>query len=172
MTLVQKKNPFKQVSKYLWQHPESEIGNDSSLLLLTAGRKYFTYNDLSPSLELDDSIIILNRSYLSNLAYHASCPERLPALMLLSYFDIPADIKLMLECDTAAAYTRIIARSLQKGGIIYPNEKPEYIDRVKKNFHELSKFVDGMIFIDSSGRQDEVSKHICSIVDDYFKEKR
>jgi thymidylate kinase len=169
ITLVQKQNPFKQVSKYLWQNNNISEDNNCSLLLLTAGRKYFTYNTLLPALREENSIIISNRSYLSNLAYHASNTQNLLKLLPLAYFDIEADLKFVLECDTKIAYSRVMKRSPEKSGIIYANERPEYINRVKKNYKQLSKFVKNMIFIDTSSDAQSINNNICSYVDNYFQ---
>jgi len=172
ITLVQKQNPFKQVSKYLWQHNDINEDNNCSLLLLTAGRKYFTYNALSPSLEEENSIIISNRSYLSNLAYQAPNSKNIVTLLPLAYFDIEADLKFVLECNTNIAYSRIMKRSPEKSGIIYSNERPEYINRVKKNYKQLSKFIDKIIFIDTSSDAQNINNTICSYVDNYFHNKK
>ncbi|MBU0461324.1 MAG: hypothetical protein KJ574_01925, partial [Nanoarchaeota archaeon] len=75
--LVQKRNdPFRQVSKYAWAHPEIAPDAKSSFLLLTAGRRYFVYNQILPLLEDPTNIILQNRSHLSHIAYHASSTER------------------------------------------------------------------------------------------------
>jgi thymidylate kinase len=170
--LVQKReNPFRQVPKYLWAHPELQSDRDCSLLLLTAGRKYFTYHKLLPLLENPNVVVLQNRSYLSHVAYHAQNAEELPHLLSLAEFDPQAGLPFVLHCDVEAAFERVIRRSPEKGGVVYQNERPDYTLRVKRNFESLGNLVADLIFIDTSGEIDAISKGIKDKVDQYFRGK-
>ncbi len=170
---VQKRNdPFRNVVKYLWQHPEIKSTTDCSLLFLTAGRRYFVYHDLLPSLEDRQTAVILNRSNLSHIAYHASNTNQLADLIALSDFDPDQDLAFVLECDVNLAYSRVVERSPQKAGRIYANEKPDYIERVKRNFKGLATLVNGLIFIDTSRELKLVAQQINQKVDNYFEERK
>lgn len=171
--LVQKRNnPFRQVPKYLWAHPEVQSETDCSLLLLTTGRRYFVYHTLLPLLENPEDIIILNRSYLSNVAYHASDINELPELIELSDFDPNPDLAFSLECDVDIAYSRVIGRAPQKGGTIYKNERPDYIERVRRNFRGLAALVDGLVLVDTSNEPELVAQEISQKVDTYFQQRK
>ena len=141
MFVQKKQDPFRQVAKYLWQNHDMHPGNDCSILLLTAGRKHFVYSFLLPYLSDEQNLVIQNRSYLSQLAYHASNETELTELIKISDFDPVSNISFVLECETLIAYDRVMKRSPEKGGIIYPNEKPDYISRVKRNFKALGDLV-------------------------------
>src|SRR3989344_563524 len=170
---VQKRNdPFRNVVKYLWQHPEIKSTPDCSLLFLTAGRRYFVYHDLLPSLEDRKTVVILNRSHLSHIAYHASNVNQLPDLIALSDFDPASDLAFVLECDVNLAYSRVVERSPQKAGRIYANEKPDYIERVKRNFKGLATLVNGLIFIDTSREPKLIAQQINQKVDNCFEERK
>lgn len=171
--LIQKRNdPFRQVPKYLWAHPEVQSAIDCSLLLLTAGRRYFVYHTVLPLLEDPQAVLILNRSYLSNAAYHASNKGELPALVELSDFDPNPDMAFILECNTDVAFSRVIRRAPEKGGVVYNNEKPDYIERVKENFRGLAALVNGLIFVDTSGNPELAAQEIFPKVDTYFKQRK
>ncbi len=171
--LVQKRNnPFRQVPKYLWAHPEIQLETDCSQLLLTAGRRYFVYHTVLPLLEDPESIIILNRSYLSHVAYHASNMDELPALTALSDFDPNPDLAFVLECDVDTAYSRVIIRSPQKGGVVYKNERPDYIERVKGNFRGLATLVNGLVFVDTSNKPELIAQEISQKVDTHFQKTK
>ncbi|MBU2592012.1 hypothetical protein KKD61_00955 [Patescibacteria group bacterium] len=175
--LVQKRSdPFRQVPKYLWAHPEIQSGTDCSQLLLTAGRRYFAYNTLLPLLEDPVAIVILNvilnRSYLSHIAYHASNTDELPDLIALSDFDPNSDLAFVLECDVNIAYSRVISRSAQKGGIIYKNERPDYIERVRRNFRGLAALVNRLVFVDTSNEPELVTQEISQKADTYFQQRK
>lgn len=171
--LVQKKsNPFRHASKYLWANPHLLCDGDCSFLLLTAGRKYFVETMVLPLLEDSTNIVIQNRSHLSHIAYHASDLEELPALLDLSYFDPHADVPFVLVCDTTDAFERVKKRSPTKNGIIYPNEMPAYISRVTKNFEELRKHVNNLVFVDTSCQIDESVRQIRDHVDTYFTRRQ
>lgn len=173
ITLIQKReDPFRQVAKYLWKYHELLSNGDCSFLLLTAGRKYFVHNSVLPQLEDPIDIIIQNRSYLSQIAYHAENVSELPNLLKLSDFDPKADLAFILECEIEIAYERIKRRSPEKGGIIYPNERPEYIARVKENFEKLAEHVNDLIFIETSGDPNSIAKKIKQKVDAYFKQRK
>jgi thymidylate kinase len=170
--LTQKReDPFRQVPKYLWTHPELGSDGDCSLLLLTAGRKYFTYHKLLPLLEDPNVVVLQNRSYLSHVAYHAQNAEELPQLLSLAEFDPPVGLPFVLHCDVEAAFERVIRRSPEKGGIVYSNERPDYTSRVKRNFEALGNLVGNLIFIDTSGEIESISKGIKDRVDQYFRGK-
>ena len=171
--LVQKRSdPFRQVPKYLWAHPELQSSTDCSLLLLTAGRRYFMFNTLLPLLEDPNAVVLQNRSYLSHLAYHAQGVDELPLLISLSDFDPRADLAFVLECDINTAYARVVRRSPEKGGVIYSNEKPEYIERVKINFRGLAGLVTGLVFIDTSDKPELVAQRISQKADGYFQQRK
>ncbi len=170
---VQKRSdPFRQVPKYLWAHPELQSDTDCSLLLLTAGRKYFVYHSLLPLLEQTDAVVLLNRSWLSHLAYHARNINELPTLMALSGFDPHPNLAFVLECDVDTAYQRVIDRSPHKRGVIYGNERPEYTERVKRNFRELATLVGGLVFVDTSNKPELVAQEVSQKVDDYFQQRK
>lgn len=167
--LIQKREaPFRQVPKYLWAHPDLKLDRDGSLLLLTAGRRYFTYHKLRPLIEDPNVVVLQNRSYLSHVAYHAQNTEELPHLLSLADFDPQADLPFVLHCDVDAAFERVIRRSPEKGGVVYPNERPDYTLRVKRNFEGLGNLVAGLVFIDSSGEIETISNGIKNRVDKYF----
>jgi len=168
--LVQKRNdPFRQVSKYLWANPHLIAGDkDCSLMLLTVGRRYFVEHVVSQTLENPRNIIIQNRSYLSNIAYHASDVGELPVLLNLCDFDPKPDLPFILTCDTETAFERIRIRAPEKGGKIYPNEMPDYISRVKRNFEALGYLIEDLIFIDTSGDVGPIAQQIRNHVDGYF----
>jgi len=171
--LIQKRNdPFRQVPKYLWAHPEVRSATNCSLLLLTAGSRYFMYHTVLPLLEDPQAVLILNRSYFSHIAYHASNKDELPALVALSDFDPKPDMAFILECNTGAAFSRVTRRAPEKGGIVYRNEKPDYIERVKENFRGLAALVNGLIFVDTSGKPELAAQEISRKVDDYFKQRK
>lgn len=167
--VLKRSDPFRQVPKYLWAHPEVQSQTDCSLLLLTAGRRYFMYHTVLPLLEDPKAVIILNRSYLSHVAYHAPNVGELPGLAALSDFDPQADLALVLECDINIAYSRVLGRSPQKGGVVYNNERPDYIERVKGNFRGLAALVNGLVFVDTKGDEGEIAQDIANITDNYFK---
>ncbi|HLC57772.1 MAG TPA: hypothetical protein VJH95_04320 [Candidatus Nanoarchaeia archaeon] len=168
--LTQKReDPFRQVPKYLWAHPELKSDRDCSLLFLTAGRRYFTYQKILPLLEDPNIAVLQNRSYLSHIAYHAQNIDELPQLLSLVNFDPQSDLPFVLHCDVDAAFERVIRRSPEKGGVVYANEKPDYTARVKRNFEGLGKLIAGLIFIDTSGEIDPISKEIKDKVDHYFR---
>ncbi len=168
--LTQKReDPFRQVPKYLWAHPELRSDRGCSLLLLTAGRRYFTCQRLLPLLESPNVVVLQNRSYLSHVAYHAQSAEELPQLLSLADFDPQPDLPFVLHCDVDSAFERVIKRSPEKGRVVYANERPDYISRVKKNFEVLGNLVAGLIFIDTSSEVDFISKGIKDRVNQYFK---
>jgi len=169
VSLIQKRNdPFRQVAKHLWENPALSSGGDCSFLLLTAGRRYFTYSGVFPKLEDPNNIVIQNRSYLSHVAYHASDPAELSGLLAVCDFDPRVDLPFILDCDVDIAYRRVQARSPEKGGIVYPNERPDYIVRVQRNFEGLERFVDGLVFIDTSRGIEAIAGEIKSHVDIYL----
>ncbi len=171
--LIQKRSdPFRQVPKYLWGHPELQSGRDCSLLLLTTGRKYFIYNTLLPLLEDQKTIVLQNRSYLSHTAYHVSNVDELSALIALSDFDPKPDLTFILECDVNTAYSRVVERSPQKGGMIYNNERTNYIERVKRNFRGLANLVPDLIFIDTSMEPIAIAQGIYQKVDSYLRQRK
>lgn len=171
--LIQKRNdPFRQASKYLWAHPEVQSEQDCSLLLLTSGRRYFVYHKVLPLLEDPRAVLILNRSYLSNVAYHAPNRGELPDLIKLSDFDPKPNIAFILECDTDVASLRVIRRAPEKGGIVYRNEMTGYINRVKENFRGLATLVDGLVFIDTSGKPESAAQEISKKADAYFNQRK
>jgi thymidylate kinase len=146
--IIQKRSdPFRPITKKMWEHP-------NSYMMLCAGRKYIIDYVIPKKFETND-IIILNRSYLSNVAYHANSINEIPKLIDLCYFDPKPNLQFILECDTKIAFDRIVKRSVTKGGNIYVNEQPEYIDRVKQNFNLLSKNLD-VHFIDSNQNEEKV----------------
>ncbi len=169
--LIQKENdPFRQISKYLWGHPEVQSPSDCSLLLLTVGRRYFVYHTILPLLENPRAVVLLNRSYLSHIAYHASSIVELPSLIALSDFDQRPDVAFILECDADIAYSRVISRSPKKGGMVYKNEKPDYIERVKGNFRGLADLVNGLVFVDTSNRPELIAQEVSQKVEAYFQQ--
>jgi len=168
--LTQKReDPFRQVPKYLWAHQELRSDMDCSLLFLTAGRRYFTYQKLLPLLENPEIVVLQNRSYLSHIAYHAQTIDELPQLLSLADFDPQSDLPFVLHCDVDSAFARVIKRSPEKNGLIYLNEKPDYTAIVKRNFEGLGKLIAGLIFIDTSGKIEPILKEIKDKVDPYFR---
>ena len=116
-------------------------------------------------------VVLQNRSYLSHIAYHAQTIDELPQLLSLADFDPQSDLPFVLHCDVDAAFARVIRRSPEKSGVVYANEQPEYTLRVKRNFEGLGKLIAGLVFIDTSGEIDTISKGIKDKVDQYFRGK-
>ena len=96
----------------------------------------------------------------------------MPHLITLSDFDPTPDLAFVLECDTDVAYSRVISRSPQKGGMIYKNERRDYIEKVKRNFRELATLVDELVFIDTSNKPELIAQEISHTVDTYFHQRK
>jgi len=167
--LVQKReDPFRQIPKFLWAHPELQAGDYCSFLLLNAGRRYHVHSKVLPQLEDHKNILMQNRSYLSHVAYHANDACQLPDLLAFCSFDPAADLPFVLGCNTDTAFERVERRSPEKGGVIYRNETPEYIARVKANFEAMAGLVDGLMPVDTSGTPEEAAQCIRGHVDRLF----
>ncbi|HUW30533.1 MAG TPA: hypothetical protein VM223_02875 [Planctomycetota bacterium] len=163
--LVQKRSdPFRQVVKALWENREL-LDDDCSFLLLTAGRRFFVYGTVLPRLEDARNVILQNRSYLSHVAYCARDTSEIPSLLAVCNFDPVADLPFVLGCDIDAAFGRVVKRSPEKGGVIYPNERPDYTARVKSNFNALAGLVDGLRQINTTGPAEGVAAMIRGCLD-------
>jgi thymidylate kinase len=169
--VLKKKDPFRQVSKFLWSNPQLLAEGDCSFLLLSAGRKYVVCSAVLPLLEDCRTVLLQNRSYLSHLAYCAAGVGELGSLLAVTGYDVTADLPFILECDVAVAYERVMRRSPEKGCIIYPNERPAYMEKVKKNFQHLYSITDGVLPIETSGAVGDIAAKIKSCVDDYFMKR-
>ena len=173
INLVQKReDPFRQVPKFLWANREEFEGKDPSFMLQTAGRRYFVHSKLCPLLEHPNNIVLQNRSYLSNVAYCAYDEVEIPGMLELCGFDPNADLPFVLECGNDAAFERVRKRAPEKGGVIYPNELPEYTSRVRGSFHVLSRLVGGLLFIDTNCAPHTVAQEIRGHVDRFFEVKQ
>jgi thymidylate kinase len=51
-------------------------------------------------------------------------------------------------------------------------EKPDYIERVKRNFRGLASLVDGLVFVDTSNKPELVAQEVSQKVDAYFKQRK
>lgn len=171
LPIQKKQDPFRVVSKFLWAHHELEREFDPSFLILTCGRRYAVYHDLLPTLEDPEVVVLQNRSYISNVGYHANSPEDIPRLLQISYFDPSADLPFVLECDANIAYQRVVARSPKKGGVIHLNERLKYIVRVTANFRRLTELVPDLILISTTGITEEVASVISSHVTQYLENR-
>jgi thymidylate kinase len=188
ISFIQKReDPFRSIVKELWKRGLNESGLEARqeysaasagilpFMLLSAGRKYFLHNKLLPALEEPNAVVLQNRSYLSHIAYAARCESDVPLLLGLCSSDARADSGFVLECHESIAFERVKKRSPEKGGIVYPNEMPEYMARVKKNIQSLKSLGEGMTLIDSSGTPEQVgnaiSIHAKARINDYFSRK-
>ncbi|MBN2367837.1 thymidylate kinase, partial [Candidatus Woesearchaeota archaeon] len=131
-------DPIRKVLKSYWKEQGECQNQRTTLLLLSASRKYYVQQVLLPSLTQNE-LVICNRSQLSDFAYQPVLP--FGELREMCYFDIewtPEDLGiLMLYNDQSVAHDRITKRAPLKGGVIYPNESPDFIARVSKNYGNL-----------------------------------
>lgn len=156
-------DPFRLLLKRLWEEPEFDGQRDLALGLLTCARRYAVDALLGRWLEDVQTIVLQNHSFLSHAAYYASSPAELDHGLAVSAFDPPSDLPLLLDCDPALASTRVRQRAPEKGNRVYPNEQPDSIARVRRNFAVLQQRWPNLVQVDAAREPKCVAEDIAHL---------
>jgi radical SAM protein with 4Fe4S-binding SPASM domain len=157
-------DPFRLLLKHLWESPEFEDRRELVFGLLACARRYALDALLGRWLSDPQTIILQNRSFLSHVAYHVATPSELDQWLGRCAFDPRADLPLLLDCDTALASARVRQRSPEKGNRIHPNEQPDFILCVQRNFAALQNRMPSLVRIDTGSEPESVAAEIARIV--------
>jgi thymidylate kinase len=157
-------DPFRLLLRRLWEEPEFEGQRDLALGLLTCAGRYAVDALLGRWLEDAQTIVLQNRSLLSHAAYYASSPAELDHGVALAAFDSRADLPLLLDCDAALASARVRQRAPEKGNRVHPNEQPDFIARVQRNFAALQQRWPYLLRVDTGREPESVADDIARLV--------
>ena len=121
-----------------------EVSPESLQLLFSADRADHLKNKILPALE-EGKIVITDRYFFSTLAYGGLSVDLDWLKDVSKKFPIP-DLTILCECDTNTCLNRIGRRDETPELF----EKKEKLDKIAKNYHDLSKEYPNFYLLDSS----------------------
>ena len=137
-----------------------DISPESLQLLFSADRADHLKNKILPALA-EDKIVITDRYFFSTLAYGGLSVDMDWLKDVSKKFPIP-DLTILCECDTKTCLSRIDVR----GETPELFEKKEKLDKIAKNYHQLSEEYPNFYLLDSSRSIPVCDKEIWGVVSD------
>jgi dTMP kinase len=158
----------KKIREMLAKHKNPYSDADILLDLYVKDRNDHIETLIKPFLKADHdniSIVLCDRYYYSTIVYQYTQGVELDKVLKATKGFLKPDLGIILDLHPETALRRI-----SKDRAIEKFEKLEFMKNLRKNFHNLKKWTDdSLVYIDTSGNEDETFEKIKKAVNNVLK---